>query len=121
MILVDTSVWVSHFRQGEAELVDRLERNEVLIHAFVVGELACGNLRDREAVLGLLLGLPAVVRAEEDEVLYYIARHALAGRGLGYIDMHLLTATALHGDARLWTLDRRFRDVAAALRLNYDP
>ena len=103
MILVDTSVWVDHLRGGDEGLATLLTASRVLMHAFVLGELACGSLRKREEVLALLKDLPRAAMATDDEVLFFIARHALMGRGLGYVDVHLLAAVALHGSARLWT------------------
>ncbi|MFN0299645.1 MAG: type II toxin-antitoxin system VapC family toxin [Burkholderiales bacterium] len=114
MILVDTSVWVDHLRSGVARMVDLLERGEVVMHPFVVGELACGSLTNRASTLELLQQLPMAAVAELDEVLGYIERHQLHGQGIGYVDAHLLAAVAI-GGAKLWTRDRRLRTVAQAL------
>ncbi len=114
MILVDTSVWIDHFRKGDARLVDLLERGVVVMHAFVVGELACGNLADRASTLELLQQLPTAVVAESDEVLGYIDRHKLHGKGIGYVDVHLLASAVLGGTA-LWTRDKRLCEVAGSL------
>ncbi|MCP9798997.1 type II toxin-antitoxin system VapC family toxin [Cyanobium sp. Lug-B] len=111
MILVDTSVWVDHFRSGLPRLATRLQDGEVLIHPWVMGELACGNLRDRVQVLGLLQGLPAAVVASDAEVLLLIERDQLMGRGIGYVDVHLLASARL-SRCRLWTQDRRLAAVA---------
>ena len=116
MILVDTSVWIDHLRQGDAELADALQQGRVAIHPFVVGELACGNLRARTEVLGLLQALPSLPVATSNEVLYFIDAHALMGRGIGYVDVHLLAAARLAG-AQFWTRDKRLRAAAADLRL----
>ena len=94
MILVDTSVWVDHLRRGDPGLVDLLERSVVAMHPFVVGEIACGNLRDRESILELLQDLPSAEVADTGEVLQFIARHALHGKGIGYVDVHLLAITS---------------------------
>jgi len=83
----------------------------------VLGELACGNMRQRCKVLGLLADLPAAIEAQHDEVLHYIENHRLMGRGLGFVDTHLLAAAALNTPARIWTLDRRLRDAALELDL----
>lgn len=107
MILVDTSVWIDHFRRGNATLVTALEREDVLTHPFVVGELACGELKKRREVLDLLSALPAAVVASDEETLHFIETHRLMGKGIGYIDAHLLAAVALTEDALLWTLDKR--------------
>lgn len=122
MILVDTSVWVDHLRRGDPGLVDLLERSAVAMHPFVIGEIACGNLRDRESVLELLQDLPAAVVADGDEVLQFIDRHVLHGKGIGYVDVHLLASVALTDGARVWTRDLKLRRVAAALGCAYpDP
>ncbi len=115
MILVDTSVWVDHLRGGDAGLIDLLERSVVVMHPFVIGEIACGNLRERESILELLQDLPAAVVASPDEVLTFIERHSLQGRGIGYIDVHLLASVALTPGARLWTRDAKLRKSAALL------
>ena len=115
MILVDTSVWVDHLRSGDVQLVDLLERANVIMHPFVIGEIACGILRDRLSILELLLDLPAAAVAEGEEVLGFIERHVLHGKGIGYVDVHLLASVALTEGAKLWTRDKRLRVVAEAL------
>ncbi len=120
MILVDTSVWIDHLRSGEPALAAFLEGGQVLIHPFVLGELACGNLENRGEVLKLLGDLPASPTATDPEALGLIERSALMGRGIGYIDVHLLASTALDGVARLWTRDRRLAAAAAELELAFD-
>jgi len=119
VILVDTSVWVDHLRKGAPGLVAALDRGDVLIHPFVLGELACGNLKNRREVLRLLGDLPLAPIAEEREALEFIERRALMGRGIGYIDVHLLASVALGHGASLWTRDRRLAAVAADLKLAY--
>ena len=114
MILVDTSVWVDHLRSGDVRLVDLLERSAVVMHPFVVGEIACGSLRKRASVLELLQQLPMAVVAEPNEALGYLDRHKLHGKGIGFVDVHLLASAAI-GGARLWTRDRRLHAVARAL------
>lgn len=120
MILIDTSVWIGHLRSGEPLLVAALESARVMMHPFVLGELACGNLANRSEVLGLLGGLPAALTATDPEALEFIERRALMGRGIGYIDVHLLASTALSSDTRLWTKDRRLAAVAMELDLAFD-
>ncbi len=115
MILVDTSVWVDHLRQGDAGLIDLLERSAVVMHPFVVGEIACGSLRDRETILELLQDLPAAAVASPDEVLKFIDGHVLHGKGIGYVDVHLLASVALTPGVRLWTRDSKLRRVAELL------
>ena len=111
MVLVDTSVWIDHFRQGGNKLVGLLENNLVLMHPFIVGELACGHLRNRDEILALLHELPAVPIATDSEVLHFIAQRDLMARGVGYLDMHLLASVQLHGQASLWTRDKRLAAV----------
>jgi predicted nucleic acid-binding protein len=119
MILVDTSVWVDHLRKGDRGLAALLTASAVVMHPFVLGELACGNLRKREQILALLRDLPRITVATDDEVLFFIERRALMGRGLGYVDVHLLASVALHGTARLWTRDKRLRAAADSLGLGH--
>lgn len=120
MILADTSVWIDHLRSGDEKLASLLHDGLVLIHPFVVGELACGNLRDRESVLGLLQALPQATVATDTEVLFFIERLALMGRGIGYIDAHLLASASLSRTARLWTRDARLGKVAAEMGQGYE-
>jgi predicted nucleic acid-binding protein len=115
LILVDTSVWVDHLRRGDARLIALLDSASVLIHPFIIGEIACGNLADRKTVLELLQDLPVAAVADADEVLVFIGRHRLHGKGLGYVDVHLLAAVALSQGAKLWTRDKRLRTAAQAL------
>ena len=117
MILLDTSVWIDHLRQGDAQVASVLETGLVLSHPFVIGELACGQLKSRTEILGLLAALPQALVAQEQEVLFFIERHSLMGRGIGYIDAHLLTATALTEGARLWTRDKRLDSLARELEI----
>lgn len=119
MILVDTSVWIAHLRGTNRALATALDAGRVLMHPFVLAELACGNLRNRGELLGLMRSLPAAPVATEDEALTYIERNALMGRGIGYIDVHLLASAALAGTARLWTTDGRLKAVAADLELAF--
>lgn len=115
MILVDTSVWVDHLRLDNATLAELLERGLALMHPFVIGELALGNLRQRELVLRMLSRLPKIAVATDAEVLRFIDHHSLFGRGVGYVDVHLLAAAKLTAGSRLWTFDKRLNDVAAQL------
>ncbi|HUF92230.1 MAG TPA: type II toxin-antitoxin system VapC family toxin [Candidatus Limnocylindria bacterium] len=120
MILVDTSVWVDHLRSGNATLAHELEAGRVLAHPFVIGELACGNVQNRREVLDLLGRLPSVPMATHAEALGFLDRRALMGRGIGFIDVHLLASAALAAPTRLWTRDRRLAAVASALKLAYE-
>jgi len=119
MILVDTSVWVDHLRAGDDELVTLLEEGRVLVHPFVIGEIACGILADRAETLDLLANMPAAPCAEHHEVLAFVEQHRLYGKGIGYVDAHLLASVALTPGTRLWTRDRRLGSTAAALRCAY--
>ena len=111
MILVDTSIWIDHLRSGSQALSSLLQDDIVGTHDFVIGELACGNLRNRAEVLGLLQSLPRLAAATEEEVLFFIEKQRLTGRGIGYIDAHLLASTAMNG-ARIWTKDKRLKAIA---------
>lgn len=119
-MLVDTSVWVDHFRRGDPALSDLLNRGEVESHPFVIGELACGSLRRRAEVLSLLQSLAPVPLGSHNEVLTFVERHRLMGRGIGWIDAHLLVSASLGGVA-LWTRDRRLFEVARMLHLYAQP
>lgn len=121
MILVDTSIWVDHLRAGNATLAALLHDGRVLIHPFVIGELALGQLRHRSGVLTDLSDLPASVVAMDAEVLRFIDRHALFGRGIGCVDAHLLATVRLTAGAALWTNDKRLHEVAQALGLAATP
>jgi predicted nucleic acid-binding protein len=115
MILVDSSVWVDHFRESDATLVGLLNSGKVLAHPFVVGELALGRLRQRELVLGELQNLPDARVASDAEVLHLIREQELWGRGIGYVDAHLLATTLITPGASLWTRDKRLFAVADRL------
>ena len=119
MILVDTSVWVDHLRHGDPKLTQELESGLVLSHPFVIGELACGDLRDRARVLAALESLPQSPQATQAEALSFLHRHKLHGCGIGWIDVHLLAATALAAGSSLWTRDKRLIAVAEGLGLNH--
>lgn len=114
MILADTSIWVDHLRSGLPSLAERLSEGGVLIHPWVIGELACGNLRDRSRLLQLLQGLPQAPLATDGEVMLLIERRRLMGRGIGWIDAHLLASTLL-ASARLWSGDQRLSVIATEL------
>ena len=121
MILVDTSVWINHFRSEVFHLSDLLDDDQVVMHPMVVGELACANLRNRANVLETLLDLPSMLTAFADEVLIFIERRRLMGRGIGYVDMNLLASVALDETVRLWAVDRRLHGAAVDLGLAYEP
>jgi predicted nucleic acid-binding protein len=115
-MLVDTSVWVDHLRRRNATLVGLLEQAQVWTHDFVIGELACGNLAQRDRVLSALAELPRAPVARHDEVRAFLDAHRLMGRGLGWIDVHLLASATL-GRLPFWTLDKRLATVATTLQL----
>ena len=117
MILVDTSVWIDHLRSASAILSELLGDGEVLGHPFVLGELALGNLERRAEILRMLRRLPQADSASHREVLQFVDREALFGRGIGYVDAHLLAAARLSAGARLWTRDQRLQAVSAELGL----
>lgn len=117
MILADTSVWIDHLRSGDAALARLLDAGQVLVHPFIVGELALGNLRQRSAILSSLQDLPATRIASDAEVLGFIERHKLYGLGIGYVDAHLMAAVKLTPGTGLWTRDKRLLAAAAKLKL----
>ncbi|RLQ23825.1 PIN domain-containing protein [Seongchinamella sediminis] len=119
MILVDSSIWIDHLRSGDTRLADLLDRSQVLTHSFVIGELACGNLHNRDEILRLLNDLPHAPVASPAEALYFIERNRLMGLGVGYIDIHLLAATALAENTLLWTGDKRLTKVASKMQLAF--
>ncbi|MBN2493852.1 MAG: type II toxin-antitoxin system VapC family toxin [Deltaproteobacteria bacterium] len=114
MILVDSSVWIDHLRKGDRRLASLLEDEQVLVHPYVIGELACGKLRRRYEILGLLRALPQADLAGDAEVHHLLETRRLWGRGLGWVDMHLL-ASALLSRCTLWTRDRRLAAVASEI------
>ena len=114
MVLVDTSVWIDHLRRGVTMLEDLLSSGEVTTHPYVIGELACGNLSNREEILSLLSSLPTVKIATHSEALHLVEKNGLSGCGLGWIDVHLLASALLSGVA-LWTADRKLKAVAESL------
>ena len=114
MVLVDTSVWIDHFHKASAELGRLLEEERVMLHPFVLGELACGTLQNRTEIISLLHALPAAPQVDDDEVLFFIDRHALMGRGIGLIDVHLLASCRI-ASCKLWTRDKRLLVVAQSM------
>ena len=118
MVLVDTSVWISHLRDGNKDLESLLNEEKVICHPMIIGELACGNIKNRTEILSLLQTLPPAKEATHEEVLEFIDKTKLYGKGIGYIDLHLL-ASALISDIALWTLDRKLDNEATKLRIKY--
>jgi predicted nucleic acid-binding protein len=118
MVLVDTSVWVSHFRHGNSTLQKLLQDGAVASHPFAVGELACGNINNRTEILSLMQSLPMVDVAEDNELLLFIDHHGLMGTGLGFVDVHLLAAAML-ADIPLWTQDRKLKQACSRLSIDF--
>ncbi|MGK2909642.1 MAG: type II toxin-antitoxin system VapC family toxin [Sphingobium sp.] len=117
MILVDSSVWIDHFRHDNLGLRTLLNKRQVLTHPFVIGEMALGSLRQRDIVLDALRGLPSAQVATDKEVQAFIEYHKLFGIGIGYVDAHLLAGTLLSVGAKLWTRDKRLHNAALRLGL----
>jgi len=115
MILVDTSVWVDHLRRANSVLTTLLEQNRVVMHPMVLGELACGYLHNRHELLHLWQRLESLQTVNHDEALYFIEQARLMGRGIGYIDVHLLASVTLVDGAKLWTKDKRLARIAVEL------
>ena len=120
MILVDTSIWVEHLRAGNDHLKSALEEGEVACHPFIIGELACGNMKNRKEVISLLQALPTTKKATNEEILHFIEINQLIGMGLGLVDVHLL-ASSLLSKVRLWTSDRSLIIASNKLNVNYIP
>ena len=118
MVLVETSVWVNHLRRGDIQLEALLLDGEVVCHPFVIGELACGNIKNRSEILALLQALPTVPTIDLAEYLYFIEQNHLSGTGIGFVDVHLLTSSQLSG-IPLWTNDKRLKEIARKLKVLY--
>jgi len=118
MVLVDTSVWVAHLLVGNIGLEVLLNDGHVVCHPFIIGEIACGKINNRSEILSLLQVLPMAIHAEHGEVMQFIENYRLMGKGLGYIDMHLL-ASAMLTNVSLWTLDKRLNEVSSTLGICY--
>ena len=112
-------MWVDHLRSHEAELDELLDGGLVVMHPFVVGEIACGNMADRASILELLCALPSAVVADDDEVFGFIESHGLHGKGVGWVDVHLLASAKLTQGVTLWTRDRNLQAAAELLGLAY--
>lgn len=117
MILVDTSVWIDHLHRIDERLVDALERDEVLTHPFIIGELACGNVAHRDHFLRLLDALSSAPVATHEEAMVFLNARKLMGRGLGYVDLHLLASAAIAQDVFLYTADKKLQRIARELKL----
>jgi predicted nucleic acid-binding protein len=119
MVLVDTSVWVHYLRLGNTELEKLLNKGQVMCHQFIIGEIACGNIKNRTEILNLLQQLPKATLAKHEEVLEFIETNKLMGRGLGYIDIHL-SASAKLTEVPIWTTDKRFGEINKELGISFE-
>jgi predicted nucleic acid-binding protein len=117
MILVDTSIWIDHFRRSEPQLSQLLDRGDIVMHPFIVGELLLGHVPRISEMVDDLNTLPKAIVASVDEVLAFISRRKLADTSIGYVDAHLLAAAALTPETRIWTRDRRLLTAAQSLSL----
>jgi predicted nucleic acid-binding protein len=120
LILADTSVWIDHLRSGNKEMRRLLNQGHIVIHPFIIAELALGSLKERAKTLALLDLLPHVRVAQLSEVRSMIEARHLYGLGIGLIDAHLLASVLLHPSTLLWTKDRPLRKVAEALGIHVD-
>ena len=120
MILVDTSIWIDFLRGGDSELARLIGSTGVLCHPMVMGELACGNLPQRQFALRRLRNLPQATVANHDQVMEFIEREQLFGRGIGYVDIHLLASTRIGQARKLWTRDKRLQNAAIEMGLSYE-
>jgi predicted nucleic acid-binding protein len=118
MVITDTSIWVTHLRQGSRQLEKLLIDAEVMCHPFIIGELACGNLNNRNEIISLLQSLPMAPTIEFDEFIFFVERNRLMGIGIGFVDVHLLASAQLIG-IPLWTADKRLKSAATKLDLAY--
>ena len=118
MILADTSVWINHLRHGDEHLESILYKGKVMSHAHIIGELACGNIINRKEILSFLQELPMVPLIEFNEYRFFIDEHDLNGKGIGFVDIHLLASAKL-AQVKLWTEDKRLNTAAIKLGVNY--
>lgn len=118
MVLVDTSVWVTHLREGNAKLEKLLNKGQVMCHRFIIGEIACGNIKNRKEILTLFQLLPLATQAKHEEVMEFIETNNLMGKGLGYIDMHLSASARLTG-IPLWTFDKKLDETNKELEISF--
>ena len=114
MVLVDTNIWINHFRKTNSVLVDLLNQWSVACHPFIIGEMACGNLKNRKEILSLFQALPSTIVVEDDEILEFVESRKLMGKGLGLVDIHILASAVLSGVV-LWTGDKRLAQAAEDL------
>lgn len=118
MILVDTSVWIDHFHHSDEDLIGLLLSNQVCIHPFIIGELSCGKIKNRKEILSLLRALKSIDLVLDIEVFMLIEERKLFGKGLGFIDIHLLASALIH-QVPIWTSDKSLKLVAGQLGISY--
>ena len=118
MVLVDTSVWVNHLRKNDLHLEQLLLDGDVICHNYIIGELACGNIINRKEIIALLQTLPQASVVEFDEYLYFIEHNQMFGKGVGFVDIHLLASAQL-SQVALWTADKRLKNASVELALDY--
>ncbi len=118
MILVDTSVWIDHFLHSDEDLKELLLSNQVCIHPFILGELSCGNISNRKEVLSLLRTLRSIDLVLDEEVFILIEDRKLFGKGLGFIDIHLLASALIH-HVHIWTRDKSLKRIAGEFGINF--
>ena len=116
MILVDTSIWIDHLNNANAELIKLLNSSRVCTHPFIIGELSCGNISNRNEILSLLKALPRVEPALEEEVSALIEKRNLYGIGLGFVDINLIASALIH-DVKIWTFDKSLMKIAKKLNI----
>jgi predicted nucleic acid-binding protein len=117
LVLADTSIWIDHFRRSNFQLARLLDRGDIVMHPFVVGELVLGKVAKIAEMIDFFHFLPATIVASTDEILEFIAKRKLSGSGIGYVDVHLLAAAALMPETLVWTRDKKLRAAAQALSL----
>ncbi len=118
MVLVDTSVWINHLRNSDHHLEKLLLNGEVVCHPHIIGELACGNIQNRQEIISLLQALPQASLVNFEEYLYFIGQNNLHGRGIGFVDIHLLASARLE-QLLLWAADKRLKAASGALSIDY--
>ena len=118
MILADTSIWIDHLRSGNQEMRKQLNRGNIVIHPFIIAELALGSLQERTRTLALLDLLPQVRVAQLNEVRLTIEARHLYSLGIGLTDAHLIASVFINSPALLWTRDKRLRKAAEGLGIH---
>ena len=119
LVLADTSIWITHFRVGQNHFIELLEQGLISCHPYIIGELACGSLKNRTEIIKLLEALPTVNVLEHSEVMDFLDSRKLMSIGIGYVDVHLLGASLL-SDTPIWTFDRSLVKAAKSLNINYN-